>query len=125
MKKVIESGKKEFIAVCSKCSCKFSYGLVDICGGGLYCPECGGYIVHPRQDITPTVYDSMTVEDFNHLYSNYCNSQAHFCGGCKYISYTITNSTTGSQVPWCTINQEGTSDFALGCKHYKDKYAAE
>ena len=119
MIKVIESGNKEFIAVCSKCGCKFSYKLEDVFGGGLNCPECGGYVVHPRQDTTPTVYDSMTVEDFNHLYSNYCNSQAHFCIDCKYLSYTMSNSTAAVYIPWCAIHQKRVAASSQGCLSYK------
>lgn len=119
MRKVIVSGKKEFIAVCGKCGCKFSYELEDVFGGGLYCPECGGYVVHSRQDTAPTIYDSMTVENFNRLYSNYCNS-IHTCGSCKYISYTLSNRTPTEPVAWCTLNREGTSKFSAGCMFYKD-----
>ena len=118
MKKVIESGKKEFIAVCSRCGCKFSYELEDVFGGGIHCPECGDYIVHPKQDTT--IYDSMSVKDFNKLYSNYCSSQTHYCATCKYIAYTASNRTATEPVAWCTIHQKEITEFSLGCMSYKD-----
>lgn len=110
MIKVIESGNKEFIAVCSKCGCKFSYKLEDVFGGGLNCPECGGYVVHPRQDTTPTI-DDMIV--------NYCNSQTPRCYDCKYISYTYSNSTTVGPIPWCLIHGKQVSPEQPGCLSHK------
>lgn len=119
MKKVIESGKKEFIAVCDKCGCKFSYELEDVAGGVVNCPECDEYVVHLRQATTAYGH-SMTVEDFNRLYPNLTSSQTHHCATCKYMTYTTSNSTAAEPVAWCTLptQQKEISGFSLGCMFY-------
>lgn len=41
MIKIIEDGKKEFVAVCRRCGCKYSYEVGDIIGDYVPCPFCG------------------------------------------------------------------------------------
>lgn len=41
MIKIIEEGKKEFVGICRRCSCKFSYEVEDICVDYVTCPDCG------------------------------------------------------------------------------------
>ena len=45
--RVIEHGKKEFIAVCEKCGCKFAYTKEDISVDEyVKCPDCGFSHLH-------------------------------------------------------------------------------
>ena len=47
MKKIFAHGKKEFIAVCRNCGCKFSYELEDIVANDyVTCPDCNVRISH-------------------------------------------------------------------------------
>lgn len=53
MPKVIKPGKKEFIGICSRCGCEFSYTIEEL--NAQYsiryvrCPECGDEYYHPDQ----------------------------------------------------------------------------
>lgn len=50
MKKIIKSGKKEFITICPTCGCQFTYEISDINLGSVQCPDCFGFCYHPNQD---------------------------------------------------------------------------
>ena len=50
MIKIIKEPSKEFIMICSKCNCKFSYELEDlkqsISAYYLHCPHCNQELFH-------------------------------------------------------------------------------
>lgn len=70
MIKIIKPGKKEFIGICSRCGCEFSYELSDIsCNNYVYCPDCHEGYFHPYQGqhfdgYSDTTLDSMPKPDF-------------------------------------------------------------
>ena len=50
MIKIIKPGKKEFIGICSRCGCEFSYELRDLFYGSFVrCPDCYHEYYHPFQ----------------------------------------------------------------------------
>ena len=54
MRKIIKSGKTEFVSVCSRCGCEFSYEIGDIADDNyVRCPECNGLVYH----VVPTNTD--------------------------------------------------------------------
>lgn len=54
MPKVIKHGKKEFVGICDRCGCKFSYTINELKAQYplkyIRCPDCGDEYYHPNQD---------------------------------------------------------------------------
>lgn len=50
MIKILKEASKEFIMVCHKCDCRFSYELEDLkataSGSYLHCPHCNNVLFH-------------------------------------------------------------------------------
>lgn len=69
MIKIIKPGKKEFIAICGKCGCEFTYELSDLSlNNYVPCPECHDGYLHPYQgqvfnDYSNTILSSVPKTD--------------------------------------------------------------
>lgn len=101
--KVIKHGKKNFVAVCARCGCKFSYTINELKAQYplkyIRCPECGDEYYHPSQDNSQAtfIYDKAPAP----LFEDYSKTVLP-----SYIPPTITTGgpwppALSSSTIWC------------------------
>lgn len=96
MKKIITSGKKEFIAVCNRCGCKFSYELEDVLWNNVVkCPECNEHVSHIVPHELEFLYQNVP-------YSAYQN-----------IPYSIPCTESGSSEDTISTTYDNYDDVAV------------
>ena len=72
MPKVIKHGKKEFVGICDRCGCKFSYTINELKAQYplkyIRCPDCGDEYYHPNQDNSQAtfIYDKAPAPLFDY-----------------------------------------------------------
>ena len=118
MPKVIKSGKKEFITVCNRCGCEFTYTLDELLANYplkyVKCPDCGNECHHPDQNSLESNdwNDWIPREALKEISKSYKDNQCPVCGFQMVKDTSVVLTTYPPQYRW----------FCPHCGHSETRY---